>query len=572
MTSKKFALLALFSNLVFGILSAQVPLVYTHENTGASFKPPLLPTMDKLPLTDPLPDPFEWSDGKGRSTKFADWERRRNEIKAEIENYEIGTKPARPEKITSTYVNADSTLKVDVTVNGQTLTLLAKVYLPEGKGPFPAVIGMNSPSGSIPADLLTSRNIARIRYLHNQVTTYNAPKSTDPYYQLYPNLWGASGQYSAWAWGVSRIIDGLELVKNTLPIDVKHLAVTGCSYAGKMALFAGAFDERIALTIPVESGGGGAPAWRVSEASGDVEKLGATSHQWFRESMFQYAGLNVSKLPYDHHELMAMVAPRALLVTGNTDYLWLANQSAYVSARATKEIYKTFGISERMGFYIDGSHAHCAIPSNQRPAIEAFVDKFLLSKKTVNTDTVTVHPYAKVDYKSWYQWWGKGKPVFPNQDNTVKIWLEAECGTVGSNWQIVTNDTASNKKYVTVRGLNSTRTAPKDIDSNLIVFPFTVPSAGVYNLLAKVNTSNGTRNSFWVKFDNGAFERSFNGFAGSDWVWGRLASISLTPGQHTLSIAYRDEGSKFDKILVTTSMASTIISPESAAVNCNPSQ
>src|SRR5215218_10310315 len=89
--------------------------------------------------------------------------------------------------------------------------------------------------------------------------------------KLYPQLWGVSGQYSAWAWGVSRIIDGLELIKESLPIDLKHLAVTGCSYAGKMALFSGAFDERIALPIAQESGGGGAPAWRVSETIGDVE-------------------------------------------------------------------------------------------------------------------------------------------------------------------------------------------------------------------------------------------------------------------------------------------------------------
>ncbi len=70
------------------------------------------------------------------------------------------------------------------------------------------------------------------------------------------------------------MIDGLELVRNELPIDLKHLAVTGCSFAGKMALFAGAFDERIALTIAQESGGGGAAAWRVSETLGNVETLG----------------------------------------------------------------------------------------------------------------------------------------------------------------------------------------------------------------------------------------------------------------------------------------------------------
>ncbi len=566
----KITLAALFLNFVCTGLFAQAPLVYNKENTGTAFAPPVLPTLDNLPVIDPLPDPFQWASGKGRSTRFSDWEKRRNEIRAQIETYEIGIKPARPENITASYSNEDSTLKVDVTVNGKTLTLTAKIYLPAGNGLFPAVIGMNSPSGSIPADIFTSRNIARIRYVHNQVTTYNAPKNTDPFYQLYPELFGASGQCSAWAWGVSRLIDGLELVQGRLPIDLKHIAVTGCSYAGKMALFSGAFDERVALTIAQESGGGGAPAWRVSETIGDVEKLGATSHQWFRESMFQYAGLNVYKLPYDHHELMAMVAPRALLVTGNTDYLWLANPSCYVSARAAKEVYKTFGISDRMGFYIDGKHNHCAIPTSQRPALEAFVDKFLLGKTAVNTDTVSIHPYPELDYQGWYSWWGKGKPVFTNESSPVKIWLEAECGTVGANWKTVSEITASNGKYVTVSGINSTRNAPKDIDSNLIVLPFTAPREAVYHFLAKVNNANSTHNSFWIKFDNGSFERSFNGFAGAGWVWGRLNGVHLTAGQHTLSISYRDDGSQLDKILITTSKASTIISQESLGMNCSP--
>src|SRR5690606_10066523 len=156
-----------------------------------------------------------------------------------------------------------------------------------------------------------------VEFVHNQVTTYSAgqqaPKSTDPYYLLYPDLL-AAGQYSAWSWGVSRLIDGLEIAsqqeENSLPIDMSHLAATGCSYAGKMALVAGALDERVALTIAEESGGGGAPAWRVSETLGNVERIGSTDYSWFMGSMRQFSGANVSKLPHDHHELMAMVAPR----------------------------------------------------------------------------------------------------------------------------------------------------------------------------------------------------------------------------------------------------------------------
>ena len=76
------------------------------------------------------------------------------------------------------------------------------------------------------------------------------------------------GAYCAWSWGVSRIIDGLEIAGKKSKIDTKRLAISGCSFAGKMALFAGAFDERIALTIAQEPGGGGAAAWRVSETLG----------------------------------------------------------------------------------------------------------------------------------------------------------------------------------------------------------------------------------------------------------------------------------------------------------------
>jgi hypothetical protein len=504
-----------------------------------------------------------WSDGRGRSTNFADWECRRNEIKAEIERYEIGTKPAKPQNITASY--AAGVLTVNVTENGQTLTLTSQVALPTGNGPFPAIIGMNSPTGSLPADVFTSRNVARITFSHNQVTAYGNPQLTDPYYKLYPdqNLDNA-GQYSAWAWGVSRLIDGLELVQAQLPIDLRHIGVTGCSYAGKMALFSGAFDERIALTIAQESGGGGAPAWRVSETLGAVEKLGATDYRWFREDMRQFAGTNVAKLPHDHHELMAMIAPRALLVTGNTDFEWLANPSAYVSARAAHEVWKTFGVADRFGFYIDGSHNHCAIPATQRPAIEAFVDKFLLGNTTVNTD-ITTHPYAQLDYQRWYKWWGTGNPVLAPEPLGKRIWLEAECGTVGSDWQTITDAEASGGKYLVVNGMNSTAAAPAAA-SGAVVLPFTVDSAATYNVMARLNCTSADDDSYWVKVDNGAFA-TVNGLTTSGWQWTRLISPTLSVGPHTLTIAYREDGAKLDKLLVTTSNA-TITGLGAASTNC----
>src|SRR5207342_1747441 len=141
-----------------------------------------------------------------------------------------------------------------------------------------------------------------------------------------------TGQYSAWAWGASRVIDGLQLVKDRFPVDLKHIAITGCSRNGKLALFAGAFDERIALTVAQESGGGGATNWRFSETEPmetaikkSVEGITNTDHAWFASQLFTYGGENIAKLPEDHHMLTSLVAPRALYVTGNTDFTWLSN-------------------------------------------------------------------------------------------------------------------------------------------------------------------------------------------------------------------------------------------------------
>jgi len=404
--------LLLLLNLILStsLFAQQVPLVYEAENTGARFPKPVLPSLDKLPVVAPLTDPFAWSDGSGRSVDFKDWERRRNEIGAEIQHYEIGEKPARPDTITATYV--DGLLTVNVTENGQTLTITSKITLPEGTGPFPAVIGIGRGSGSLPADIFASRGIAQIPFNFGNVMAWQQKRGNEPINKLYPNLVHV-GAYAAWSWGVSRLIDGMELVAKDLPIDLKRLAITGCSFAGKMALFAAAFDERIALCIAQESGGGGAAAWRVSEMLGNVETLGKTSHEWFMESLFQFSN-DVPKLPYDHHELMAMVAPRALLVLGNPDYEWLADESGYVSCKAAKKVWETFGISDRFGYSIVAGHPHCQLPDVQRPEVIAFVEKFLLGNTSANTN-VEVHPYPNVDFARWTNWWGTGNPVLPEK-------------------------------------------------------------------------------------------------------------------------------------------------------------
>lgn len=356
-----------------------VPLVYEVENTGAGYAVPVMPTVADLPVIHELPDALEGVDD------FSDWSRRRSEIAAMIQHYGIGQKPAvNKEEQVKARMDAD-TLIVDVTLGGETLTLRSTIRYPkEGVAPFPLMIGTSGIS--LPRQMFDSIPLATMVYHERQVNSYSqwrrSGKQRGEYEfdRLYPHL-KENGAYSQWAWGLSRLIDGLQLLgPEVTRIDTRHIGVTGCSYAGKMALFCGAFDERVALTIAQEPGGGGAAAWRVSHTMKDVESLERTDYNWFMESMRDnFKGDSVYRLPYDHHELCAMVCPRALLLLGNPDYKWLADSAMQVSAEAAHKVWERFGVGDRMAWDIVGGHPHCQLHESQYPVVREFIERFLLS-------------------------------------------------------------------------------------------------------------------------------------------------------------------------------------------------
>ena len=241
---------------------------------------------------------------------------------------------------------------------------------------------------SLPKQLFENRPIATMTYHESQVNDYSQwrphhDRGEHNFDRLYPEL-VANGAYSEWAWGLSRLIDGLQqLGPEVTKIDTRHIGVTGCSYAGKMALYCGAFDERVALTIAQEPGGGGAAAWRKShESKENVENIDKTDYHWFLESQREhFKGDSVYQLPYDQHELCAMVCPRALLLLGNPDYPWLADDAMQPSAEAANKVWERFGIGDRMDWSIIGGHMHCQLPEVQFPIVERFIDRFKTKKR-----------------------------------------------------------------------------------------------------------------------------------------------------------------------------------------------
>ena len=346
----------------------KVPLVMNAENTFANYAKPKLLAVEDLPIIKELPNPLQGV------KKYKDWGKRRAEIAAQIQHYGIGEKPAvKPEQVKA-HMDGD-TLIVDVTVNGQTLTLRSEIRYPKtGQAPYAVMIGTSGIS--LPRQLFNDRPIATMVFHEKQVNDYGQfgrhhERGEHNFDRLYPDL-KDNGAYSEWAWGLSRIIDGLQqLGPEVTKIDTKHIGVTGCSYAGKMALYCGA-------------------AWRVSHTLEGVEDLDHTDYHWFKESQrTNFAGDSVYRLPYDQHELCALVFPRALLLLGNPDYKWLADKAMLPSAQAARKVWEQFGVADSMGWSIVDGHGHCQLPESQMPEVQAFIDKFLLGR-TTDTDDVRI--------------------------------------------------------------------------------------------------------------------------------------------------------------------------------------
>jgi hypothetical protein len=370
------------------------------ENGGAACAVPVLPGMAELADVAALPDPFTSLDSTRITTKAA-WACRRAEISAQVQQYELGPKPAAPSLVSGQF--ADGTLTITAGEPAQTVSFTVPIARPAGAadGPIPAIIEIGG--NSLDTTVFDERGIARIKFDNNAMGAQNGggSRGTGTFYDLYGAAHEA-GSMMAWAWGVSRIIDALEATPDA-NIDPTRIAVTGCSRNGKGALVVGAFDERIALTIPQESGAGGSAAWRISQVQEDailaanpsattddqVQTLSEAQGEqpWFRANFSQFSRA-VTRLPYDHHMLLGMVAPRALLVIDNTSMNWLGNESSFTDSVAASQIWTALGKAGTMGASQIGNHNHCAFPASQRGALVAFVDKFLVGTATASTDVI----------------------------------------------------------------------------------------------------------------------------------------------------------------------------------------
>lgn len=149
--------------------------------------------------------------------------------------------------------------------------------------------------------------------------------------------WGTIG---TWSWGLSRVLDYLETEPS---VDAKRVAVTGVSRLGKTALWAGAQDRRFAMVIPVVSGEGGAALSRRNFG----EFIGALTDParfpyWFAPNYAGWAD-KVDRFPVDSHMLLALVAPRPVMMVVGAQDTWSDWRGEYLAARAAEPVYALYG-------------------------------------------------------------------------------------------------------------------------------------------------------------------------------------------------------------------------------------
>jgi len=321
----------------------------------------LPPDFSAMPSYPFLPDPLLFQNNDGTTspvTTPAEWQQQRVSIKQRFQKWVSGTVPPAPSHVTaeilSSITESDGTRVQMIQVRfGQQdkATMTFELLIPPGPGPFP--VYMTQWNHRNWAQLAVRRG-----YMGCVYAGADSKDDTQAYQALYPDFDFTCLMRRAW--GASRVIDYLYTCSD---VNKDHIAITGHSRNGKQSLWAGAFDDRITAVISSSSGTGGTTPWRYSDpqyCNQTLDDICSNAAHWFHPRLRFFFGRE-DKLPVDQNELIALIAPRALLfhysMVEKQINPWV-NEQVFNSVGS---VYKLLGHEERIGIFPRmGEHAVAA--------------------------------------------------------------------------------------------------------------------------------------------------------------------------------------------------------------------
>lgn len=309
------------------------------------------------------PNPLRLRDGFA-VTSAAEWEgARRAELLADFRSNVYGQSLPVPSaetfEVASTAHPGATRKIVTITVTGPlgTRSFALTLFVPRARprGTF-LMIDHRGSVGTDPAQTSGYAPVSTILQAGYAFAVFNAgdiaPDDAGSYRSKMINLFFPAGQalpadagraISAWSWGASRAMDYLATDPG---IDPAKVAVIGHSRSGKAALWAGAQDTRFAAVIANDSGSTGAKLARRGDGGVGAEtvaRINAAFPHWF-PSTYKAWGDRVNSLPVDQHELIALVAPRRVVVAGATRDANADPEGEFLSYVSAEPVYALYGL------------------------------------------------------------------------------------------------------------------------------------------------------------------------------------------------------------------------------------